>query len=51
MSYPGHKEYLLNLKHAAFSSKRKYLFVNRGVDITDLYQHKVIAFGGAIKIF
>ena len=26
---PGHKEYFLNLKHAAFSSK-KILFVNRG---------------------
>ena len=31
---PGHKEYLLNLKHAAFSSTKKILFVNRGVDIT-----------------
>ena len=28
------KEYLLNLKHAAFSSTKKILFVNRGVDIT-----------------
>ena len=34
MSYPGHKEYFLNLKHAAFSSNKKILFVNRGVDIT-----------------
>ncbi|MDA9748774.1 hypothetical protein N9U75_01325 [Pelagibacteraceae bacterium] len=31
---PGHKEYFLNLKHAAFSSSKKILFVNRGVDIT-----------------
>lgn len=32
--YPGHKEYLLNLKHAAFNSSKKILFVNRGVDIS-----------------
>tara|TARA_B100001287_G_scaffold276435_1_gene287246 strand:- start:248 stop:1060 length:813 start_codon:yes stop_codon:yes gene_type:complete len=31
---PGHKEYFLNLKHAAFSQSKKILFVNRGVDIT-----------------
>ena len=31
---PGHKEYFLHLKHAAFSSSKKILFVNRGVDIT-----------------
>ncbi len=31
---PGHKEYFLNLKHAAFSSSKKILFVNRGVDIS-----------------
>ena len=30
----GHKEYLLNLKHAAYSSSKKILFVNRGVDIS-----------------
>ena len=30
---PGHKEYFLNLKHAAYSSSKKILFVNRGVDI------------------
>jgi len=30
----GHKEYFLNLKHAAYSSQKKILFVNRGVDIT-----------------
>ncbi len=30
----GHKEYFLNLKHAAYSSSKKILFVNRGVDIT-----------------
>ena len=29
----GHKEYFLNLKHAAYSSSKKILFVNRGVDI------------------
>jgi len=33
-SNPGHKEYLLNLKHAAYSSTKKILFVNRGVDIS-----------------
>ena len=31
---PGHKEYFLNLHHAAFSDTRKILFVNRGVDIS-----------------
>ena len=31
---PGHKEYFLNLKHAAYTSSKKILFVNRGVDIT-----------------
>ncbi len=31
---PGHTEYFLNLKHAAYSDSRKILFVNRGVDIT-----------------
>ena len=31
---PGHKDYFLNLKHAAYSSSKKILFVNRGVDIT-----------------
>ena len=31
---PGHTEYFLNLKHAAYSSSKKILFVNRGVDIT-----------------
>ena len=30
----GHTEYFLNLKHAAYSSSKKILFVNRGVDIT-----------------
>ncbi len=30
----GHKEYFLNLKHAAYSSSKKILLVNRGVDIT-----------------
>ena len=31
---PGHAEYFLNLKHAAYSHTKKILFVNRGVDIT-----------------
>ena len=34
MSNPGHKQYFLNLKHAAYSASKKILFVNRGVDIT-----------------
>ena len=32
--YPGHSQYFLNLKHAAYSHTKKILFVNRGVDIT-----------------
>ena len=32
--HPGHKEFFLTLKHAAYSSSKKILFVNRGVDIT-----------------
>ncbi len=31
---PGHIQYFLNLKHAAYSNSKKILFVNRGVDIT-----------------
>ena len=31
---PGHSQYFLNLKHAAYSHTKKILFVNRGVDIT-----------------
>ena len=31
---PGHKEYFSNLKHAAYTSNKKILFVNRGVDIS-----------------
>ncbi len=31
---PGHEQYFLNLKHAAYSYTKKILFVNRGVDIT-----------------
>ena len=31
---PGHSQYFLNLKHAAYSNTKKILFVNRGVDIT-----------------
>ena len=34
IKHPGHKEYFLNLKHAAYSSSKKILFVNRGVDIS-----------------
>ncbi len=30
---PGHKEYFSNLHHAAFTTSKKILFVNRGVDI------------------
>ena len=31
---PGHIQYFLNLKHAAYSHSKKILFVNRGVDVT-----------------
>ena len=31
---PGHKDYFLNLKHAAYTETKKILFVNRGVDVT-----------------
>ncbi len=31
---PGHSQYFLNLKHAAYSHTKKILFVNRGVDVT-----------------
>ena len=31
---PGHIQYFLNLKHAAYSHTKKILFVNRGVDTT-----------------
>ena len=31
---PGHTQYFLNLKHAAYSNTKKILFVNRGVDMT-----------------
>ena len=31
---PGHSQYFLHLKHAAYSHTKKILFVNRGVDIT-----------------
>ena len=30
----GHQEYFSNLHHAAFSSSKKILFVNRGVDVS-----------------
>tara|TARA_B100000575_G_scaffold190872_1_gene153964 strand:+ start:6751 stop:7563 length:813 start_codon:yes stop_codon:yes gene_type:complete len=32
--FPGHKEYFSNLKHAVYTSSKKILFVNRGVDIS-----------------
>ncbi len=32
--HEGHTEYFTNLKHAAYSSSKKILFVNRGVDIS-----------------
>ena len=32
--HPGHRQYFLNLKHAAYSYTKEILFVNRGVDIT-----------------
>ena len=31
---PGHKQYFTHLKHAAYGSTKKILFLNRGVDIT-----------------
>ncbi len=31
---PGHNQYFLSLKHAAYSCTKKILFVNRGVDIS-----------------
>jgi len=31
---PGHIQYFLSLKHAAYSHSKKILFVNRGVDIS-----------------
>ncbi len=31
---PGHVQYFLNLKHAAYSHTKKILFVNRGVDVS-----------------
>ena len=34
MTNSGHKEYFTALKHAAYSSSKKILFVNRGVDIS-----------------
>ena len=47
---PGHKEYLLNLKHAAFNSSKKILFVNRGVDISRPLSAQSDCFWWAIKI-
>jgi hypothetical protein len=31
---PGHQEYFIHLKHAAFSGSKKILFLNRGVDVS-----------------
>lgn len=31
---PGHKEYFVHLKHAAFGESKKILFLNRGVDVS-----------------
>ncbi|MDC0233188.1 hypothetical protein OAJ95_04620 [Pelagibacteraceae bacterium] len=33
-SNPGHKEFLSNLKHAAYTDTKDVLFVNRGVDLS-----------------
>ena len=30
---PGHQQYFIHLKHAAFSESKKILFLNRGVDV------------------
>ena len=49
--YEGHTEYFSNLKHAAFSSSRKILFVNRGVDISRPLSAQNDCFGGVIKNF
>ena len=48
---PGHTEYFLNLKHAAYSQSKKILFVNRGVDITRPLSAQNDCFGGVIKTF
>jgi len=34
LSQPGHNQYFINLKHAAYTSTKKILFLNRGVDIS-----------------
>ena len=31
---PGHQQYFIHLKHAAFSKSKKILFLNRGVDVS-----------------
>ena len=31
---PGHQQYFIHLKHAAFSESKKILFLNRGVDVS-----------------
>ena len=34
LSQPGHNQYFINLKHAAYTNTKKILFLNRGVDIS-----------------
>ena len=34
LEQPGHKNYFIQLKHAAFSESKKILFLNRGVDVS-----------------
>ena len=48
---PGHTQYFLNLKHAAYSHTKKILFVNRGVDITRPLSAQNDCFWWDFKIF
>jgi len=34
LAEPGHNQYFINLKHAAYTNTKKILFVNRGVDVS-----------------
>ena len=34
LAQPGHNQYFINLKHAAYTNTKKILFLNRGVDIS-----------------
>ena len=34
LDQPGHNQYFINLKHAAYTDTKKILFLNRGVDIS-----------------